>query len=112
VSGAAGRAVSHLPAPRLRRARPRARPRLRQARPRARQTPRARRTLGFSFYAELQAQMGSAVNGTRTGTTGGPVQVLEKGVGRFVDAFPDVLRWVPMAVIEMRAQEKAEQAKM
>ena len=72
-----------------------------------RQTPRPRRTLNFHFYPELQAQIGAAVRHKEApGTSGGPVQVLENGVGRFVDTFPDVLRWVPMALAEMRAPQE------
>jgi ectoine hydroxylase-related dioxygenase (phytanoyl-CoA dioxygenase family) len=75
-----------------------------------RQTPRPRRTLGFHFYPELRAQLGAAVrHHDNAGTSGGPVGVLERGVGRFVDDYPELLRWVPTVVYQLRtAQAEAE----
>ena len=70
-----------------------------------RTTPRPRRTLGMSFYAELQARVGAALRDNENYTN----TILAQGVGRFVSKYPDILRWVPI-VVNKRKQEVARQA--
>ena len=55
------------------------------------------------FYPELQAQVGAALrNKDAAGTSGGPAAMLTRGVGRFVASYPDLLRWVPTVLDQMR----------